>query len=192
MDMWDAYLTATHICVPQAAIVYDKFHVSQEFNQAMDLIRRKEHQALVGRGDLRLGGTRQWWLRRPENLAQDCKAQFERLVRSELKAARAWMAKQLFEPFWQSRDVDSAREFFLFWYRRVMRSRIPRLKALAKMLRSHLQRLLNYILHPITNAVTEGFNSKIQALRHAARGFRSFANYRARILFCCGKLALLP
>jgi transposase len=79
MDMWDAYLTATQICVPQAAIVYDKFHVSQ-----------------------------------------------------------------------------------------------------------------NYILHPITNAATEGFNSKIQALRHAARGFRRFANYRARILFCCGKLALLP
>ena len=192
MDMWDAYLTATHICVPQAAIVYDKFHVSQEFNQAIDLIRRKEHQALVGQGDLRLGGTRQWWLRRPENLAQDCKGQFERLVRSELKAARAWLAKQLFESFWQSRDVDSAREFFLFWYGRVRRSRIPRLKALAKMLRSHLERLLNYILHPITNAVTEGFNSKIQALRHAARGFRSFANYRARILFCCGKLALLP
>jgi transposase len=131
MDMWDAYLTATHICVPQAAIVYDKFHVSQEFNQAIDLIRRKEHQALSAQGDLRLGGTRQWWL-------------------------------------------------------------IPRLKAVAKMLRSHLERLLNYILHPITNAVTEGFNSKIQALRHAARGFRSFANYRARILFCCGKLALLP
>lgn len=192
MDMWDAYLTATQICVPQAAIVYDKFHVSQEFNQAIDLIRRKEHQALVGQGDLRLGGTRQWWLRRPENLGEDCKAQFERLVRSELKAARAWMAKQLFESFWQSRNVGSAREFFLFWYRRVMRSRIPRLKAVAKMLRSHLERLLNYILHPITNAVTEGFNSKIQALRHAARGFRSFANYRARILFCCGKLALLP
>jgi transposase len=192
MDMWDAYLTATHICVPQAAIVYDKFHVSQELNQAVDLIRRKEHQVLMGQGDLRLGGTRQWWLRRPENLSQDCKEPFERLVRSELKAARAWMAKQLFECFWQSRDVDSAREFFLFWYGRTIRSRIPRLKAVARMLRSHLERLLNYILHPITNAVTEGFNSKIQALRHAARGFRSFANYRVRILFCCGKLSLMP
>ena len=77
---------------------------------------------------------------------------------------------------WQSPDVESAKEFFAFWYGRVIRSRISQLKTVAKMLRSHLERLLNYIIHPITNAVTEGFNSKIQALRHAARGFRSFAN----------------
>ena len=43
MGMWDAYLTATHIWVPQARIVYDKFHVSQELNQAIELIRRKEY-----------------------------------------------------------------------------------------------------------------------------------------------------
>jgi transposase len=73
-----------------------------------------------------------------------------------------------------------------------IRSRIPQLKAVVKMLRSHLERLLNYILHPINNAATEGFNCKIQALRHAARGFRSFDNHRVRILFCCGKLSTLP
>jgi transposase len=183
---------ATHICVPQARIVYDKFHVSQELNQALDLIRRKEHQTLVKKGDRRLGGTRQWWLMRPEKLGPERKEHFDRLVGSELKAARAWSAKQLFDSFWQSPDVESAQEFFTFWYGRVIRSRIPQLKAVAKMLKSHLERLLNYIVHPITNAVTEGFNSKIQALRHAARGFRSFANYRVRILFCCGKLSLSP
>jgi transposase len=192
MDMWDAYLTATHICVPQASIVYDKFHVSQELNQAIDLIRRKEHQALLHKGDRRLGGTRQWWLMRPEKLPPERKEEFDRLVASQLKAARAWTAKQLFDSFWKSPNLEAAQEFFNFWYRRVIRSRIPQLKAVAKMLRSHLERLLNYIVHPITNAVTEGFNSKIQALRHAARGFRSFNNYRLRILFCCGKLSLLP
>jgi transposase len=192
MDMWDAYLTATHICVPQARIVYDKFHVSQELNQAIDLIRRKEHQALLKKGDRRLSRTRQWWLMRPEKLSPERKEQFHHLVHSELKAARAWLAKELFAAFWQSPNVVAAEEFFTFWYRRVIRSRIPQLKAVAKMLRSHLERLLNYMVHPITNAVTEGFNSKIQALRHAARGFRSFANYRIRILFCCGKLSLLP
>ncbi len=44
----------------------------------------------------------------------------------------------------------------------------------------------------ITNALTEGFNSKIQALKAEARGFRSFENYRTRILFFCGKLDLMP
>src|SRR5258708_2957621 len=88
MDMWDAYLTATHIWVPQARIVYDKFHVSQELNQAIDLIRRKEHQALLKKGDPRLGGTRQWRVIRPERLNPARTKKFQSLVRSELKAAR--------------------------------------------------------------------------------------------------------
>jgi len=44
----------------------------------------------------------------------------------------------------------------------------------------------------VTNALTEGFNSRIQAIKADARGFRSFANYRIRILFHCGKLDLRP
>jgi hypothetical protein len=46
--------------------------------------------------------------------------------------------------------------------------------------------------HRITNAVTEGLNSKIQSIKSAARGFRNFNNYRTRILFFCGKLDLYP
>jgi len=38
--------------------------------------------------------------------------------------------------------------------------------------------------------VTEGLNSKIQAIKSNARGFGSFENYRIRILFFCGKLSL--
>ena len=60
------------------------------------------------------------------------------------------------------------------------------------MLKAHLLGLLNYFAHPVTNAITEGFNSRIQAIKADARGFRSFANYRIRILFHCGKLDLRP
>jgi len=63
---------------------------------------------------------------------------------------------------------------------------------IAKMLKRHLPELLTYFRHRITNAVTEGFNSRIQAIKTAARGFRNFANYRIRILFFCGKLDLIP
>ncbi len=60
------------------------------------------------------------------------------------------------------------------------------------MLKRHLQGLLNFVRIPITNAVAEGFNSKIQAIKADARGFRNFLNYRTRVLFFCGKLDLLP
>jgi hypothetical protein len=59
-------------------------------------------------------------------------------------------------------------------------------------LKAHLGGLLTYFKHRITNALTEGFNSKIQALKADARGFRRFENYRTRILFFCGKLDLAP
>jgi transposase len=60
------------------------------------------------------------------------------------------------------------------------------------MLKRHLPNLLSYFRHWITNATSEGFNSVIQALKYAASGFRSFQNYRTRILFFGGKLDLRP
>ena len=60
------------------------------------------------------------------------------------------------------------------------------------MIKRHLPNLLTYLKHRITDAVTEGSNSKIQSLKSAARGFRSFENCRIRILFLCGKLELYP
>jgi transposase len=52
--------------------------------------------------------------------------------------------------------------------------------------------LLTYFSFRITNAVADGLNSKIQQIKAAARGFRSFAHNRSSILFHCGKLDLLP
>ena len=60
------------------------------------------------------------------------------------------------------------------------------------MLQRHVQGLLNYITHPVSNGVAEAMNSIIQVLKSAARGFRSFKHYRVAILFHCGKLDLLP
>ena len=62
----------------------------------------------------------------------------------------------------------------------------------AKMIKDHFENIITYLRHPITNGVTEGLNSKIQSIKSNARGFRSFANYRVRILFFCGKLDLFP
>jgi len=59
------------------------------------------------------------------------------------------------------------------------------------LLKRHLKNILTYFRHKITNAVSEGFNSRIQSIKSQARGFRAFRNFRTRILFYCGKLDLL-
>ncbi len=62
----------------------------------------------------------------------------------------------------------------------------------AMMLKRHSENLLSYFRQPILNAISQGFNNKIQSLKSAARGFCVFENYRTRILFYCGKLQLAP
>ena len=71
-------------------------------------------------------------------------------------------------------------------------SRIKPIIKVAKMLKRHYDGLIAYLKYRITNAVSEGINSKIQSIKSSARGFRNFQNYRVSILFHCGKLNLNP
>ena len=109
-----------------------------------------------------------------------------------LKTSRAWLHKENFRGFWEQESAWAGEGYFKRWYAAAIRSRLEPMKKAARTLKAHLRQLLNYFTYPITNAVTEGLNSRIQQLKAHARGFRSFANYRIRILFFCGKLALLP
>jgi transposase len=192
MDMSAPYLKSTGKHVPQAAIVHDKFHVSKHLNEAVDQVRREEHKRLKKEGDERLTGSRQLWLFNPLNLTDAAAERFEPLKRMELKTARAWAIKEQFRWFWTYFHKGYARQFFDRWYGWASRSRLRPVIKKAKMLKRHLENLLTYTQHKVTNAMAEGFNSKIQSLKANARGFRSFANYRTRILFFCGRLDMRP
>lgn len=190
MDMSGSYVAATRAQAPQAAIVHDKFHVAKMLNEAVDQTRRAEHARLQAAGDDTLSGTRYLWL---HGLVPEKKqASFAELLEINLQTAKAWCDKEKFIEFWAQPDAAHGAQFFADWHRSVVRTRLTRVKAVAKTLKKHLTNLLTYFVYPITNAISEGFNSKIQAIKSDARGFRRFANYRARILFHCGKLSLLP
>ena len=192
VDMWEPFIQAIQKEVPQADIVHDKFHVSKYLGAAVDKVRRAEHKELLAQGDETLKGTRQLWLYNPQNFSPQQRQEFATLKDLHLKVARAWAAKELFSEFWNYQEPGWARRFFKGWFGWVSRSQLKPLVEVARMLKRHLDNLLTYLKHHITNAVTEGLNSKIQSIKAAARGFRSFRNYRIRILFFCGKLSLYP
>lgn len=192
VDMWEPFLQAIGEQAPQADIVHDRYHVSAYLNEAVDQVRRREHKELLARGDETLKGTRQLWLYGPRNLSSEQSEEFAQLKDLNLKVARAWAAKELFSKFWEYASPGWARRFFTDWYGWVSRSRLKPMIGAAQLIKRHLENLLTYLKHHITNAVTEGLNSRIQSLKSAARGFRSFDNYRIRILFFCGKLDLYP
>ena len=192
VDMWEPFIRTAARQVPQADIVHDKFHVSKYLGEAVDKVRRAEHKELMAQGDETLKGTRQLWLYNPENFSPEQRVEFSALKDLHLKVARAWAAKELFSRFWEYEQAGWARRFFQDWFGWVSRSQLKPVVEVARMLKRHLDNLLTYLKHHITNAVTEGLNSKIQSLKSAARGFRNFRNYRIRILFFCGKLNLYP
>ena len=192
VDMWEPFIQTIQKQVPEADIVHDRFHVSKYLGEAVDKVRRQEHKELLARGDETLKGTRPLWLYNPQNFSPDQAEEFSALKDMQLKVARAWAAKELFSKFWAYQEEGWARRFFKDWFGWVSRSRLQPVIEVARMLKRHLENLLTYLKHHITNAVTEGLNSKIQSLKSAARGFRNFRNYRIRILFFCGKLDLYP
>jgi transposase len=192
VDMWEPFIQSIEKELPDADIVHDRFHVSKYLGEAVDKVRRAEHKQLLAEGDETLKGTRQLWLYNPENLSSEQAQEFSALKDLHLKVARAWAAKELFSKFWEYQEEGWARRFFKDWFGWVSRSRLKPVIEVARMLKRHLENLLTYLRHRITNAVTEGLNSKIQSIKSAARGFRNFRNYRIRILFFCGKLDLYP
>jgi len=192
MDMWPAFINSTEKNAPSASIVFDRFHVSKHLNEAVDQMRRQENKALMKQGDATLTGTKQLWLFNPENLSLKGYFRFSELKELSLKTGRAWAMKEQFRTFWECFSRVTAAGYFEQWYDWASKSKLAPMVAKAKMLKRHLPGLLNYFQHKLTNAMSEGFNSKIQQIKSNARGFRSFQSYRIRILFFCGKLDLLP
>jgi transposase len=192
LDMWAPFLASTREHAPQAEIVHDKFHVSKHLNEAVDQVRREENKCLRAEGDERLVGSKQLWLFQPKNLSPKRQRALKVLKHEALQTGRAWAIKEHFRRFWMHVYPDSAREFFDDWHAWAVRSQLSPIRAKARMLKQHLAGLLSYFRQRITNAMSEGFNSRIQAIKSAARGFREFKNYRTRILFYCGKLDMKP
>jgi transposase len=190
MDMWPAYMSATRQCLPQADIVHDKFHVSKYLGEAVDAVRKQEHRSLSRAGSSPLTASKWAWLKKyPDGRSAEA-VSFRALNQLNLKTSRAWCIKENFTQFWRYSYKGAAKRFFKAWSNHAMRSKLEPVKKVVKMLRRHEEGLLNFSQHRISNACAEGFNSAIQLINANARGFRNFANYRARILFHCGKLDL--
>jgi len=192
MDMWPAFMSAAATKAPEAVIVHDRFHVSKYLNGAMDSIRKSESKELSSQGKDYLKGTKYLFLRSSQTWNEDHREMFQVVKDLSLKVAKAWAAKDAFSEFWIYRNRGQALAFFNNWRRWVGRLKLAPLTKVSDMLKRHLDGLLNYSMYPVTNAASEGFNSKIQSLISNARGYRRFENLRTAILFHCGKLDMCP
>jgi len=194
MDLWAPYKTSTLLHVPGASgkIVHDQFHLVGYMNEAVDTVRKEEHRQLQARGDDRLKGSRQLWLYGFENVPSRWSDRMDQLRASTLKTAKAWSFKEMFRNFWTCSGLVEARAFFKDWYSGAIRSRLAPVKKVARMFRRHIENILTYFQHRLTNAAAEGLNNAIQSLVKKAYGYRNRERFKTDIYFHLGGLNLYP
>jgi transposase len=195
MDMWDPYIGATRDGLPDGAtkIVFDRFHIMCEMTKAVDTVRKQEHREFLRTDeDSPLTGTKYLWLysdeRRPVYHAET----FATLQALNLKVGRAWAIKEALRTLWTYRQPAAVNRFFTRWYGWAVRSRLEPVKQVAATLKRHLDGVLRFVQHPITNGVAEGLNSKIMSIKRKAGDFRNPANFTTAIDFHCVSLDLYP
>jgi transposase len=194
MDMSAAYVRATKESIPLAEtkIVHDRFHVMQQATKAVDQVRRREHRRLQGEGNDRLKGTKYLWLTSQENLSERQQQRLDAAFAAELETGKAWGYKEMLRDLWHHHTPEEATAYFQDWYRRVIHTKLTPLKKVARMIKERLVNVVSYCTHGITNAVAEGINSKIMAIKRRVGGFRNVENYKTAIFFYCGGLDLYP
>jgi transposase len=193
LDPFRGYATALRITLPQAVRVLDAFHVVRLGLDALDQVRRRVQQEVLGHrghaGDplfgirrlLRRGydhHTRASWARMLTGLA---------IGDDREQVGRAWIAAQELRLLYRERSRDRAERRLLRWFTDVAEHEIPELVRLARTLDTWRDELLAYFdTGGVSNGPTEAVNALIKKIKRIGHGYRNFDNYRLRLLLHCG------
>jgi len=194
MDMWDPFIASTRAYVPEAQskIVFDRYHVMTHMLKAVDAVRKAEHRALRAAGEETLTGTKYLWLYSLENLPERHAGRFAQLRRLHLRTGRAWAIKESLRDLWRYQRRGWAERHWQHWYFWATHARLAPVRQAAKTLRNHLPNVLTYFAHRITNASSEGLNSRIQLIKKTPAVFAIGNTLRLRSTFIVVGLTCIP
>jgi transposase len=184
-DMSPAYISAVVTHVPEATLVFDRFHVIKLYNDGLSDLRRKlYHEATDLMQKQVIKGTRWLLLKNPENLSQDRKEteRLEEALRLNQPLALAYYLKEDLRQFWQQSSKTAAAAFLEDWIARAQTAGIPFLLRFSKTLALHRRGLLAYYDYPISTGPLEGTNNKIKTMQRQAYGFRDQEFFKLKIL----------
>jgi transposase len=184
MDMSPAFILAVKTHLPQAKIIFDRFHVMKLLNDKLTDMRRALYRDIKDNlGKQVLKGTRWLILKRPENLdpKHNEPQRLEEALRLNAPLATAYYLKEELYEFWELEDYDEAEKFLLDWIKRAESTKIRHLVKFAQTLRAHWSGLLNYYDYPISSGPLEGTNNKIKTMQRQAYGYRDQEFFQLKI-----------
>jgi transposase len=189
-DMWAPYAKSIREHLPHAEILYDRFHIVQQLNRALDEVRRNEVNRLGPTQWADVKNTRYLILRNPWTLAPRDKRRLSHLAKLNRRIYRGYLLRESFQAFWDYVSDGSAERHIQHWLWWASHSRLEPFREFAKRIRRHLQGLLAWTKLRVSNGALEGMNNKIKLVSHRAFGFRNIDNYIANIFHCCADLPL--
>jgi len=181
-DMSAAYWSAVLEHLPEAVLVFDKFHVIKLMNERLDDLRRQMVREAEGPLKLRIKGTRFLLLRNLENLAADQIPKLDRALRLNEPLLLGWYLKEELRELWNQPSRKSMEAFLQDWCAKAEETTVGQLRKMAKTLRTHAPGILAYADYPITSGKLEGINNKIKTLTKRSYGFHDQNYFLLKLL----------
>ena len=173
IDMWPAYKASIQQWAPNCAIVYDKFHIMQHANKAIDEVRRAEFFRKGGIMRDVVKGKRWLLLTRWVNLDDSKKQQLNQLFALNRRVMKAYLLKESLERLWMYRYEGAMLRYLKNWTRQLRWQRLPAFEKLAYLLLDHVDGILNYCRTKVRFGVVEAVNGNIRALLKRGRGYKN-------------------
>lgn len=193
IDMAGGYKRAIAKWLPDAQVVFDRFHVQRLASDAVDEVRREILREIRGTPEGRkLFKIRFSLLRGVANMSS---ADARRLssVQKENKALyRAYLLKEVLSGAMSLQDPEEMAGALRAWMSWASRSRLKPFLRVAKTIRKHLDGILAYAKERLTNGLVEGLNNKLRVIARRAYGFHSAEALIAMLHLCCGSVQLAP
>jgi transposase len=142
--MWEPFRLSIEQWAPQCSIVYDKFHILQHANDAVDEVRRAEFFRKGPKMRDLIKGKKWLLLSRWKNLEAKQRGVLNRLFQLNRRVFKAYMLKESLERLWDYRYEGAMLNYLKKWIAQLRWQRLPSFEKLAAMLLKHLDGILNY------------------------------------------------
>jgi transposase len=171
VDMWTPFRLSIEQNAPGCAIVYDKFHILQHANQAIDEVRRAEFFRQGKQMRDLVKGKRWLLLSRWDNLKPDKQQSLQALFAINEKLLKAYLLKESLEQLWLYRYEGAMLNYLKGWIDQIDEQQLAPFAKLSNMILDHVDGILNYCKVKPPLGVVEAINGNIKALLRRGRGY---------------------
>lgn len=181
MDMGPSYQKAVRDCLPKADIVFDRFHVMQNYSKAISNQRRIEYRKANKAGKDLLKGTHYLVLKNATKLNTSQAEKLQKLLDENANLNTLYILKEQLQALWLSETYEAMQSNLEQWCVMAEQSTMLYLKKFAKSLRKHREGICNFAKHKLTSARIEAGNVSIGMIRKRARGIRDTEYFKLKI-----------